>query len=237
MLVAVTAAKASPGVTTFSLALARRATELGRRVLFVEADPAGADVAARLGIAAEPGLASLSASLRRGQEPELGAHSQTLPGRSGPEALLAGPGRAQAAALGGLHESLLGLVAVADLAVIDLGRADPAAPAWRTWWPAATLRLVCVRPELGLLAQTRALLGQAGGAELVAIGAEPWPPAEGAEALGAPLAAALPEDSGGATAVLSGTRGLPRAWRRGLDPLLARLEPVTDTRPRSEVAG
>jgi hypothetical protein len=80
MLVAVCSLKGSPGVTTFSVALAARWPVRDRCVL-VECDPSGGDVAIRFGLAASPGLVSLAAAARRSSDPELlWQHTQALPG-------------------------------------------------------------------------------------------------------------------------------------------------------------
>ena len=64
-LVAFASTKASPGVTTLCQALAHTWPD-PRRVVVVEADPSGGDLAARLELAPEPGLVSLAAAGRRG---------------------------------------------------------------------------------------------------------------------------------------------------------------------------
>lgn len=62
--IALCSLKGSPGATTAALALAT-STTLRADTLLVEADPAGGDLAARLGFPSEPGLASLAAAGRR----------------------------------------------------------------------------------------------------------------------------------------------------------------------------
>jgi hypothetical protein len=80
MLVAVCSLKGSPGVTTFSVALAARWPAQDRCVL-VECDPSGGDVATRFALAASPGLVSLAAAARRSSDPGLlWKHTQALPG-------------------------------------------------------------------------------------------------------------------------------------------------------------
>jgi MinD-like ATPase involved in chromosome partitioning or flagellar assembly len=80
MLVAVLSLKGSPGVTTFSVALAARWPAPSRTVL-VEADPSGGDIATRFSLASSPGLLSLAAAARRGTDPGLlWQHAQALPG-------------------------------------------------------------------------------------------------------------------------------------------------------------
>lgn len=133
MLVAVCSLKGSPGVTTFSIALAARWPSVARCVL-VECDPSGGDVATRFALEAAPGLVSLTAAARRRTDPELlWQHTQALPG--GLPVVAAPPGAdpavAAVAALapeGNGDAGVLGRAARApDTVVIaDCGRVDPA---------------------------------------------------------------------------------------------------------------
>ena len=83
----------SCGVTTLALSLAAT-WPAERRVLLVEADPAGGTLAAGSGWAAEPNLVSLAAAARRGGDPSLvWDHCQQLPGEV---AVLAGPSAGRA---------------------------------------------------------------------------------------------------------------------------------------------
>lgn len=80
MLVAVVSVKGSPGVTTFSLALAAR-WPVPARTLVVEADPSGGDIALRFSLASTPGLVSLAAAARHSSDSALvWQHAQSLPG-------------------------------------------------------------------------------------------------------------------------------------------------------------
>src|SRR5262249_53388734 len=80
MLVAVLSLKGSPGVTTFSIALAARWPATARALL-VEADPSGGDIATRFSLASAPGLVSFAAAARRSTDPGLiWQHAQALPG-------------------------------------------------------------------------------------------------------------------------------------------------------------
>jgi MinD-like ATPase involved in chromosome partitioning or flagellar assembly len=80
MLIAVVSLKGSPGVTTFSVALAARWPAPSRTVL-VEADPSGGDIATRFSLESSPGLLSLAAAARRSTDPGLlWQHAQVLPG-------------------------------------------------------------------------------------------------------------------------------------------------------------
>jgi len=80
MLVAVVSVKGSPGVTTFSVALAAR-WPAPARALVVEADPSGGDLGIRFSLESTPGLVSLAAAARRSDDPVLlWQHAQALPG-------------------------------------------------------------------------------------------------------------------------------------------------------------
>ena len=72
--------KGSPGVTTAATALAA-SWPRGRRVLLVEADPFGGDLAPRFGSTTTLGLASLFAAARRSLNPDaVWDHVELLPG-------------------------------------------------------------------------------------------------------------------------------------------------------------
>ncbi len=72
--------KGSPGVTTAATAIAA-SWPAGRKVLLVEADPFGGDLAPRYGVSVTGGLASLFAAARRTLDPEaIWGHVHQLPG-------------------------------------------------------------------------------------------------------------------------------------------------------------
>jgi hypothetical protein len=80
VIIVVASIKGAPGVTTTATAIAS-AWPQGRRVLLVEADPFGGDLAAWFGVAPTTGLWSLLAAGRRGIESDaVWKHSTTLPG-------------------------------------------------------------------------------------------------------------------------------------------------------------
>ena len=80
MIVVVASIKGAPGVTTTATALANTWPP-GRRVLLVEADPFGGDLAAWFGVAPSTGLWSLLAAGRRGLDPHaVWDHATNLPG-------------------------------------------------------------------------------------------------------------------------------------------------------------
>ncbi len=78
--IALASIKGSPGVTTAAIALAA-SWPPGRRVLLVEADPFGGDLAPRYGSTITNGLASLFAAARRSLTPDaIWDHVDHLPG-------------------------------------------------------------------------------------------------------------------------------------------------------------
>jgi hypothetical protein len=140
MLVAVLSVKGSPGVTTFSVALAAR-WPMPARTLLVEADPSGGDVAMRFSLNSTPGLVSLAAAARRSNDPAVvWQHAQALPG--GLPVVAAPPDADRArAALSALAEPALAdsgarvgvLRAAANgpdmVVIVDCGRIDAGSPA------------------------------------------------------------------------------------------------------------
>jgi MinD-like ATPase involved in chromosome partitioning or flagellar assembly len=216
-LVALAAAKASPGVTTTTVALAA-AWPAERQVLVVEADPAGGDLAAWFGLAVEPGLVSLAAARRAAASVQ--EHAQPLPG--GLPVLPGPPGAEQAtAALGQLPAELLaGLDGLDGTDVLaDLGRLDPgsaAAPVLR----AARLLVLVTRPtlaELQHLAHRVAALREASRAlGVVLVGDGPYRPAEVARALAVEVLGTLPLDRHGADLLAGAAAGMPGLRRTRL---------------------
>jgi hypothetical protein len=123
-LIALASVKGSPGVTTAAAALAASWPK-GRRVLLVEADPFGGDLAPRYGVAPTGGLSSLFAAARRTlQSGDVWDHVDHLPG-----------GLPVLFGLGGMHHAVANEKAwpiVTDVlgaleadVVIDVGRLLP----------------------------------------------------------------------------------------------------------------
>lgn len=217
MLIAVCSLKGSPGVTTFSVALAARWPAPAHCVL-LECDPAGGDLAARFALASSPGLLSLAAAARHDTDADLvWQHTQRLPG--GLPAVAAPPGADQArAALTALaadhsrHPDLLREAAntPGTVLIVDCGRVDPGSPALPIL-RAADMMLLLARPHADDLAHLAARLPVVArwstqpGLLLVGAGHSA---AEVTRELGVPVMAVIPHDRPGA-ALLSGhpTRG------------------------------
>lgn len=237
MSVVAVASVRSCGCSTLALGLAATWPRGDRRMVLVEADPAGGTLAAAAGWAAEPGLVSLAAAARHGGEPELVfEHCQSLPGGN---AAVAGPASAeQARSALAMLEPLLGRLGDLDAeAMVDCGRLDPGSPAPRVAERADRV-LVAVRPRLADLHATATWLAahppREGRLSLVAVGDGPYPDAEIAEALGVEVAGRLPWDPAAAGALASVPASarvlraapLVRSLRTLAERLAADLEPA-----------
>jgi MinD-like ATPase involved in chromosome partitioning or flagellar assembly len=195
----------SCGVTTLALSLAAT-WPAERRVLLVEADPAGGTLAAGSVWAPEPSLVSLAAAARRGGDPSLvWDHCQQLPGEV---AVLAGPPSAEHArtALTMLHP-LLGRLGELDADVlVDCGRLDLGSPLGRLWERSDRAVLV-VRPRLAdlqaLATWLENLSFNGDHLGLVTVGDGPFADTEIAEALGVAVLARVPWDPAAAEALVS----------------------------------
>lgn len=126
---AVCSVKGAPGATTLALAMTCALAHSRGDAALVEADPAGGDLAALLGLPIEPGMTSLAAASRHhSASPDLRAHAQVLP--AGGWALLGSTDPTQAGpTVATLASRLLHAVdEEARDAVIDGGRWTPASP-------------------------------------------------------------------------------------------------------------
>ncbi len=177
----------SCAVTTLSVALAGTWPDR-RRVLLVEADPAGGTLAAGAGWLEEPGLVSLATAARRGGDAQmLWGHCQQM---AGGRAVLAGPASAdEAASALGLLGPLLSRLGELDAdVVVDCGRLDPGSAALALWEGAERSVLVA-RPRIADLQAVATWLERrlmsVGRLGLVAVGDGPYPDEEIAVALGA----------------------------------------------------
>jgi MinD-like ATPase involved in chromosome partitioning or flagellar assembly len=205
-LVCVTGAKGSPGATTLAAALASSVPTDTGRVLLIDADPDGGDLAAVFGAGTNPGMVTLAAATRhRFASDDVERHAQPI-GET--ISLLATPPSPDQAAstltnLGrGFAESLTHTPAVADL-----GR-------WRSDSPAAELvraaaaTVLVVRPTVAGVAHARwafaDLTSRSRRVVVATRGERPYGPEEVAEALGAESAVLVPVDRAAASAVAGG---------------------------------
>ena len=192
--------KGAPGVTTLSCLVAAAWPE-DRRVLLVEGDPGGGDLAARFRLSAKRGWASYAASSRRleGVEP-IAAHLQQLPG--GLEVMVSG----RSGEPDGVREVVVSLLASIDTSVearcdviADIGRLLPGECGAEAWLERSTVVAVVVRRDapsvLHLRDRAAALRSRCrGGVGLVVIGTGPYSGREIEEFTGMPVLGELPDD-------------------------------------------
>ena len=194
----------SCGVTTLATALAAT-WPAGRKVLLVEADPAGGTLAGASGWPSSPNLVSLAAAARRAGGPELvWDHCQHLPGGG---FVLAGAASTEQTktALGMLGTVLGGLGELDCDVLVDCGRLgdDPTiAEVMRS----ADRVVLAVRPRVADLHALMTWLdthGQDRVVEVVTVGDGAYPDGEIAEAVGVEVVARLPWDPGAAQALVA----------------------------------
>jgi hypothetical protein len=207
VIVVVAAIKSAPGVTTTAAALAGE-WPAGRRVVLVEADPFGGDLAAWAGVAPQTGLWSLLAAGRRGLDPQtVWEHTAMLP--TGLSVLfgLASADQAVAneAAWPVLADAFAGLAA--DV-IVDAGRLLPHfAGGIRPLLGAAQVLLVLCPPTLaGIVHLKGALPGltaavSSGRLLVLPTAAKGFSADEIASTLKVDVTPALPDDERGAAAI------------------------------------
>jgi hypothetical protein len=211
----------SCGASTLALGLAAT-WPLDRRMLLLEADPAGGTLAAAAGFPTEPSLVSLAAAVRRTDAVELAlAHTHALPG--GGAVLTAPPTAVQSERALAMLTHLLGHLDHLDTdVVLDCGRlaslperndertSNGVQPRSNTErWLATDVALIATRPQLpdlhalgGFLDHPRlATARNDGRLRLVLIGSGPYGDEEIAEVFGAPVVAHLPFDADAAVAL------------------------------------
>ncbi len=207
-LIAVVAAKGSPGATTTSAALAAAGATRAIPTLLVELDPAGGSLALETQLSLDPGLGTLMAAARRGLDPTLvTAHSQVL--GNGVEVLLAPTAADRATRVAHTLTNKL-IEALADrpgLTIVDCGRWDRDNEV-TPLLAAADHILLVLRPTLAgtEAARTRlpGLIGINPSSALVCIGDEPYSASDVAEAIGVPAEAPIAYDRRAARLVVSG---------------------------------
>lgn len=222
MLVVTASVKGSPGVTTFSVALAA-SWPAARRVV-VEVDGSGGDLAARFGLRPSPGLVSLAAEVRSVSRPDGEAvwrHAHSI--GNGLFVVPAPPAAPEATGALAAMTPSSGLAvlrrAAADpevLVVLDCGRLDPGSPAaWLAEAPDALVVLAGARADdLSHLPSRLRTLGRGCRQRRLMLVGDGYPTAEVERELGARIAGRVPHDRRAAAAL----RGLGGAGR-GRSPL------------------
>ncbi|WP_052373024.1 chromosome partitioning protein [Amycolatopsis taiwanensis] len=222
MLVVVVSVKGSPGVTTFSIALAAR-WPASARALLVEADPSGGDVGVRFSLGSAPSLVSLAAAARRSDDPALlWQHAQALPG--GLPVVTAPPDADRArAALSALTDPTSGARVLRvpanapDAAVIvDCGRIDTGSPAMPVVRSADAMILLtrAHADDLAHLARRLPTLGRWTPHPVMLLVGQGYSSTEVARELGVQPLGRIPDDPRGA-AVLCGRPSALRWGRSG----------------------
>lgn len=182
MLIAIASLNGAPGVTSAALAISAHWPDQEPTPIVVECDPKGGDLALRYGLKLHPGLSDVAAAIASGTRDPAGVLAegvQTIHTASPVHVVVASPG-------GGETGSALPVLTGPDtkalnpvdaVAVADLGRLDPAGPAWPVAI-SADLVLIVVDGTLGGLGHLRFRLDQI----------------HALEALGTPVALAVRED-------------------------------------------
>lgn len=236
---AVLSAKGSPGATTTTLALTAALAASGPRpAVLIEADSAGGDLAALVGLPIDPGLVSLAASSRHeATHPEPFSHAQPLPG--GGHVLIGSTDPIEATSnLTTLGRRLLDVLRHEDAnVVIDGGRfatESPVTPLLRS----VDLTLLCLTASVSSVEgiKVRAAAARQAAEDrlaLVLVGPERYPPADIAAATGVAVLGTLPRDPKGAAALIgaSATRVDRCALVRNARTLIDRLATASDVSP------
>lgn len=222
--ISVSSVKHAPGATTLALALVTAwstgTNADGRRAaVLIEADPAGGDLAGRIGLRLDPGLVSMAASARHPGSPiDITPHLQPLP--CGGSVVL-GPTRPDQAeaAVRGLADRLPGAVRTIGRGVMDCGRWAPGSVA-EPAMAASDFSLVVAHPDLvgveHLRSRMDALARLTGGRlGIILLGDRPYGPAVVRQATHCDLVAVLAVDDDGA-ASLHGARSAGFARRSRL---------------------
>lgn len=217
-------AKGAPGVTLTAVAFAAARAGAGSKVVFLEADRSGGTLAVRYQLPRQPGLITLAAAGNHGlARNELWNHAQELPG--GLAAIVAPEREDRASAILRDGGARIGrwLADIGDVEVVaDCGRIDSTDLASGLVAQANTLYLVAhpiaeeVQPAAALIAEAVRLDMSV---KWVLIGDQPHHPDEVASVTGVAVAAVLPDDRRGATALLEG-RGEGRGRRSRLSRVI-----------------
>lgn len=235
MLLGFGSVKGSPGVTTSALAITV-ALHGHAGIVLADCDPAGGDVAPRLGLPDAPGAVELAVASRNEDVDELTANRYTQGLATGVRVIAIPAGACQATAameeLAHLPRHpvaelarMQGIVVIADVG--RLGNGSPAGPIAA----ASDVVAVVVRPELDAVAhlhdavpRLREITPRLG---LVIIGRGRYQPGEVAEAVGVSVLGVLPWDRAGARLLPSAVEGNWAASHtrlvRGAIPVAAQL--------------
>lgn len=216
MIVSLTSARSSPGVTSLAVGMAYVWQELGYQPLLVEADPAGGVLGLRFDLPSEPSFTTLSADLRRGSDPQR-IVDNTAEIR-GVRTLLSSVDPAQASRVLARSAGIMAaeLPSLRRPVVIDAGRLGADSPSLPLLQASHQVLVLC-RPRVeeaqSMLFGLRVLRGLDCRCGLVVVGERPHDPHEIAALAGVPLVAVLPDDAVLATALTGGVYNEKRLKR------------------------
>ncbi|MCL4434084.1 MAG: hypothetical protein M1399_04845 [Actinobacteria bacterium] len=223
--IALFSGKGSPGVTTLACCIGA-VWPSKRRVVLMEADPAGGDLSTRFLLASGPGVMSLALSARSNNTGtvEIDSHVQQLPG--GLEVLVGPSSSDSALSLDrevAVLSSLIGL-SPGDVDIIaDCGRLSPALPGQMAVVERADVAIMVLPPQAGAAAHAEHVVTRIDKArsrwqgedpvKLVVCGRGEVKPEELAAVLDMELLGAVPDDYKGA-AIACGQPGSTAAFAR-----------------------
>lgn len=207
--IAVCSVKHSPGATTLGLALVAAWVGFGRttdeRATLIEADPAGGDLGARVGLELDPGLVSMAAGARHpGSDIDIVGHARPLPCGG---AVVLGPASSDQAeaAVATVAARLPHALRALGNGVVDCGRWTRTSPTNDTM-RLADYTIVVVRPDLAGVAHLQEriepLLASSGGRlGVVLVGERPYRVGDVATATGIRNVTTIPVDRHGVDAL------------------------------------
>lgn len=221
--------KGSPGVTTLAC-LVGASWAVDRRVVVVESDSCGSDLAPRFGLVPRTGWGSLASAARRlPAELDIEAHLQELPGglevlvgTGGDEPVRGGSSTRQEA------EQAVLRFAVTDDVLVDAGRLLPGDPRSQLWLARSAVVALAARNDAASIVHLRdhapEVLDRCNGrAAVVLVGADGYPPLEVASFTGLSILAQIPFEPEAAAVATTGRGSHRRLQRSGLAMAASRL--------------
>jgi len=223
-IVAFASLKGAPGVTTLTCLVGATWPE-GRKVMVVECDPSGGDLAARFSMSSRGGWASFNAAARRGgPTAAIGSHLQQLPG--GLEVMIGSKAMDAAEAV----ESIVAFLSTVLMSpdgpwdvLVDLGRLFPGELGSLVWLDRSDYLVICTRGDAASAVHVRDKVPAVqdrcrGRVGLEVVGKGPYSRSDIERFTGLPVFGECPFDESSASAAV----GERRPGRRlGRSPLVA----------------
>jgi hypothetical protein len=240
-LVVLTSLKGSPGVTTLSC-LVGASWPAGHRVILVECDPCGSDVAPRFMLSNRSGWSTLMAAARRGaNDLDIESHLQPLPG--GLEVLVGSPPREPDGealmARRAVEQQVVRLARSTDV-IVDLGRLPATAMGQSAafWLAHCERSLIVSRYDPSSLLQIKQRAPELRSAssaplELVLVGGTPSSSSDTSKFTGLPVISQIPDEPEAASVVTTGRGSRRRLERSGLVAGASRLAGILAELPQT----